>query len=249
MKRLIDLNADLGEGFQNDRILMNYISSANIACGIHAGSPELMSETVKLALQHSVTIGAHPGYADRDGFGRVDIYPGFENLVSLVVYQLGALESVCKIHGAEMVFVKPHGALYNRAARDYETAMAVAEAIKKSRPGLSLVGPGGSELARAAAENALKFVAEVFADRGYNTDGSLVKRGEKGAIISEREECLQRVLRMITEGKVIAVNGQEIELDADTVCLHGDNEKAVEFARFLAAGLKSNNIEIASCHG
>lgn len=231
--KFIDLNADLGEGFNNDGELMKHISSANISCGLHAGSPGIMADTVKLAIAADVSIGAHPGYPDREGFGRKPMNMSPDELQIITAYQLGSLSAIVSLFGSRINHVKAHGALYNMAAKEINTARAIIAAINKVCPYAKVFGPWKSELEYACKERDLDFVSEVFADRAYNNDGSLVDRRIEGSVIHNVNECISRVLMMIEEGKIKTITGDYIDIVADTICLHGDNREAVVFAEKL----------------
>src|SRR5882672_3984710 len=237
---LIDLNCDMGEGMETDAAIFPYISSANISCGYHAGGADTMRRTVELALRHHVAIGAHPSYPDRANFGRVDMLGkgvSLEEIVGLVVDQLIILQAICDEFGASLHHVKPHGALYNRAARDASVSALICRAIREFDPSLQLYGLSGSEMRTAAERHGLVFVNEVFADRTYQADGSLTPRTEPGALIEDAAQSMAQVLKMVEEGRVVAVGGEEISIQADTICLHGDGSHAVEFARVIYEGL------------
>jgi UPF0271 protein len=224
----VDLNCDLGEGAGHDAELMPLISSANIACGAHAGDPATMRETVALALEHRVKIGAHPGFADRENFGRRELKLTDEALRDLIVRQISTLRELTKLH-----HVKLHGALYNLAARDVHIAAVAAAAIESVDRGLVVYALAGSELVRAAQARGLAVAEEVFADRRYRKDGSLVSRDEPGALIANASDALRQVVRMVSEGVVRSIDGVDVAIRADTVCLHGDGPYAVEFAKAL----------------
>lgn len=245
----VDLNADLGESFGNykcgmDEEVIKYISSANIACGFHASDPLVMDETVHMAKDGAVAIGAHPGYPDLVGFGRRNMNVGPKELKAMVQYQVGALKAFCTAHDAELQHVKPHGAMYNMAAKDETLAAAIAEGILEVDPGLILLGLSGSKLLTIAEKEGLKTASEVFADRAYQADGSLVPRSFKGAVILDEETAVSRTVRMIKQGIVTTIEGYEIPISADSVCLHGDGEKAVLFARLLHDELVKEGIDI-----
>lgn len=247
----IDLNSDLGESFGryilgNDAAILEAVSSANIACGFHAGDPVVMSETVQTAIEKGVSIGAHPGYPDLTGFGRRAMALSPKELDAYVTYQLGALQAFVGRYGGRMNHVKPHGALYNLAARDYETARILAEAIYKFDPTLFFVGLAGSEMIRAGNKVGLKTASEVFADRAYTKEGLLVDRAQPGSVIQGTQEQIKRVVQMIKEGRVLSVEGDWIEIQADTVCIHGDGENAAPFSKQLKAALEAEQIEVAS---
>lgn len=247
----IDLNADLGESFGNyrcgmDEEIIRYISSANIACGFHASDPLVMARTVRLAKENGVAAGAHPGYPDMVGFGRRNLQVSTAELKAMVQYQIGALNAFCCAEHIVLRHVKPHGAMYNMAAKDERLAFAIAEGIKEVDPDLLLFGPAGSFLILAAEETGLRTVNEVFADRAYRADGSLVPRGEAGAVLMDEDTVVRRAVKMIKEGTVTSIDGKEIRVKADSVCLHGDGSKAVIFAGKLHEELKKEGIEIAS---
>lgn len=239
MKRAIDLNCDLGEGAPHDAELMALITSANIACGAHAGDAATMRATVGLAQRHGVAVGAHPSFADRINFGRVEQNLSPTEVSELVREQVEALRAYGPVR-----HVKPHGALYNLAARDRTVASAVVEGIKAVDPKLRLYALAGSELVRAGREQGLVVAEEVFADRTYQRDGSLTPRARVDALIRDASVAVAQVLRMVTEGLVRATDGTEVAIAADTVCLHGDGEHAVEFARRLRRELLAAGIEL-----
>ncbi len=215
----IDLNCDLGEAIGNDAAIMPYITSANIACGFHAGDASVMQATVRLAKQYGVAIGAHPGWPDRQNFGRNEMNFSPEETQALVLYQIGALAGIAKAQGAELVHVKPHGALYNQAARDFVLAQAIAHAVKAFSRELILVGLAGSSLVEAGLEFDMRVANEGFPDRAYNPDGTLMSRRIKGAVIDSPEEVAENAIRLIKDG--ILFGGKRIQVD--TLCLHGDN--------------------------
>ena len=240
----VDLNADLGEGAGDDDELLALVSSANIACGWHAGDARLMQATVASALARGVAIGAHPSYPDRDNFGRSEMALTPEQVRADLIYQIGALQALVQAAGGRLHHVKPHGALYNQAARDPVLASAVAGAVRAVDPGLALYGLAGSELLRAAEHAGLRGVAEVFADRGYRADGSLVPRSQPGALIDDTAEAVARTLRMVREGVVVAVTGETVPLRAETICLHGDGPHALAFARALRTALLDAGLQL-----
>lgn len=247
----VDLNCDLGESFGNYKIgsdeeVIPYISSANIACGFHASDPVVMNNTVKLAKKYNVSIGAHPGFADLVGFGRRKMDISCKEAKYIVQYQIGALNAFCTAHGIKMKHVKPHGALYNMAAKDIDLASAICEGIYEIDPELILLALHGSKMIDAAKSIGLKAASEVFADRAYNEDGSLVDRAKAGAVITDENEAIKRVIRMIRENKVQAINGADINVKADSICVHGDGAEALEFVRKIRQKLEEENIEIAS---
>lgn len=246
---VIDLNSDLGESFGafkigNDEEVLKYISSANIACGYHGGDHNVMFETVRLAKKYRVQIGAHPGFPDLAGFGRREMKLTPREIYHLMVYQIGALEAVCKTNGTNLVHVKPHGALYNMAAKNREMADSIAQAVFDLNPELVLFALAGSKLAKAGQEKGLVVAGEVFADRTYQPDGTLTSRQESNAMIHDSEIAITRVIRMIKEGKVEAVDGTDIAIQADTICVHGDDPQALEFVTKLKQAFQQENIQI-----
>ncbi|HVU31995.1 MAG TPA: 5-oxoprolinase subunit PxpA [Opitutaceae bacterium] len=246
MQRAVDLNCDLGEGTGADAALMPLISSANIACGAHAGDLEMMIETVELAIRHRVAIGAHPGYFDLEHFGRVerDITPNEAGrLVSL------QLEQIYEIAGSRLRHVKLHGALYNQVCRDPLLADGVITDLARLWPNLIVVALARSPLALAARARGLRVAEEVFADRTYQRDGTLTPRSQPNALISDPAAAVAQVLRMIRDGVVRATDGTEVPVRADTICLHGDGPHAVEFAQRLNAELEGAGIAIKPCTG
>src|SRR4051812_2246998 len=244
MKSAIDLNSDLGEGAGFDHDLLPLVSSANIACGFHAGDADTMKRTISAARARSVAIGAHPSLFDRENFGRTELPVTPEQVYDAVTYQLGVFQAIADAEGMPVSHVKPHGALYNMAARDAALGAAVVRAILSADPVLRLFAPRRSALAKAATEAGLAFVSEVFADRNYMPDGSLVSRTRPDALLSDPEIAALRVVRMLREGKVKAVDDSDVALEAETVCIHGDTPGAVEFARSLREHLVEQGLEI-----
>ncbi|WP_439649437.1 LamB/YcsF family protein [Lentibacillus daqui] len=249
MDKQIDLNCDMGESFGRytigaDADMMAYITSANIACGGHAGDPEVMEQTVRLAKQHGVAIGAHPGFFDLAGFGRRMIDCSAAEVYRLVVYQVGALAAFCKVNQARMQHVKPHGALYNLAGQNRQIADAIARAVHDIDPSLILYGLAGSELLQAGEDQGLQVASEVFADRTYQPDGRLTPRKHPNAIIEQAEAAVQQVEQMVNHGVVEAVDGTQIKIRADTICLHGDGVNAVAFAKKLRRKLEDAEINV-----
>ncbi|BGE82273.1 LamB/YcsF family protein [Staphylococcus petrasii] len=247
----IDLNCDLGEAFGNysfggDKDIIPLITSANVACGFHAGDENVMNDTVKIAKDNGVSIGAHPGLPDLKGFGRrnIDIAP--QEVYNLMIYQLGALEGFCKAHGTRINHVKPHGALYNMGAKDKDIAHAIAQAVYDFDSSLILVGLSNSLLISEAESVGLKTASEVFADRRYEDNGQLVSRKEADAVITDTDEALDQVIKMVTENKVISKNGKEIDLKADTICVHGDGAHALDFVSQIRKKLTKEGIDIQS---
>ena len=246
---VIDLNCDLGESFGSYRIGMDdkvipHITSANVACGFHAGDPVIMKKTVALCKQYGVGIGAHPGFPDLSGFGRRNMNISCEEAECYVTYQVGALKAFCDGEGVSLRHVKPHGALYNMAGKDYKLAMAVCKGIQNVDKDLKILALSGSCMIQAAKDMGLCAVSEVFADRGYQPDGSLVPRTQPGAMVTDEDEMIHRVIRMAREGKVTAVDGTDIEISADSVCVHGDGEKALAFVERICRELKAAGVEI-----
>ena len=245
MQRRIDFNCDLGEGC-DDAALMAYISSASIACGMHAGNPETMRATLALCRQHGVAVGAHPGFADREHFGRRQQEISPNDAYALVLSQLGALGAIAHAQGVALSHVKPHGALYNQAANDVALADAIARAVLDFDPGLILYGLSGSAMPAAGERVGLRVAHEVFAERRYEADGRLTPRNMPGAVIDKINESLAQVRMIIGDGHVIARTGESVALRADTLCLHGDRPDAAEFAHALRAALEIDGIRVES---
>ena len=246
----IDLNADVGESFGpyvigDDERMLPHVTSANVACGGHGGDPSVMRRTVRLAVDCGASPGAHPGYADLIGFGRRDIAMDLQELEDLVVYQIGALAGVAAAEGARLRHVKPHGALYNRAARDRPLADAIARAVRAVDDRLILFGGSGSCLIEAGEALGLRTAAEVFADRAYRPDGSLVSRREPGAVIADPAAVADRALRLVQRGEVATATGEVIHLRRDTICLHGDTPGAGGLAAALRARLEESGIRLS----
>ncbi|WP_312141562.1 5-oxoprolinase subunit PxpA [Pantoea septica] len=242
----IDLNADLGEGGDSDRALLQLVSSANIACGFHAGDAQTMLQSVRWAKEFGVAIGAHPSFPDRENFGRTAMQLPPETVYAQMIYQIGALKSLAESEGERMAHVKPHGMLYNQAAVEAPLADAIARAVKAIDADLLLVGLAGSELIRAAARHGLRTREEVFADRGYLSSGALVPRSQPGAMIEEEARAIQQTLTMVKEGRVKSVSGEWVAVNAQTVCLHGDGAHALLFAERLRALFAAEQIAVAS---
>ncbi|MBS1603098.1 MAG: LamB/YcsF family protein [Bacteroidetes bacterium] len=242
----------MGEGMTTDAAIFPFISSANIACGGHASDEDTMRRTVELAIRHGVAIGAHPSYPDRAGFGRVDLLGSgvaLEDLPEIISRQLHALQDVCREFSVRLQHVKPHGALYNRASRDAWVSEAICRAVFDFDPSLLLYGLSGSELSRAAPAISLRFVSEVFADRTYRPDGSLTPRSEAHALIDDAASSVRQVLKMVKEGRVDVflpdgAPAGDTPLVAQTVCLHGDGDHAVEYAKMIHEALENEGIEI-----
>lgn len=245
----VDINCDLGESFGqytigSDEQILEYVTSANIACGFHAGDPTVMRKTVRMALDKGVQIGAHPGLQDLVGFGRRPMAISAEEAYDLVIYQIGALSAFLKAEGGTMQHVKPHGALYNMAAKNTELSESIAKAVYHVDPSLVLYGLSGSELALAGERMGLQVAHEVFSDRTYQKDGTLTSRREPHALIEDDELAVKQVVRMVREGKVRTVQGEDISLKADTVCIHGDGIHALQFAKTITSKLKEASIHL-----
>lgn len=245
----IDLNCDMGESFGAwkmgaDEAIMPFISSANIACGFHAGDADTMRRTVELAVRHGVAVGAHPGFPDLSGFGRREMNVTPQEARNFVLYQMGALSAFARACGTQLTHVKPHGALYNRAAKDEKLAEAIAQAIKESDPSLVMVGLANSELTKAGERVGLRVAHEVFADRTYQSDGSLTSRRLPNAMVHDAQAAAGRVIRMVKEGRVKTESGSDLEVRADTVCIHGDAPGALEFAKAIRQELEKAKIEV-----
>ncbi len=251
MDKRIDLNSDLGEGFGawrmgDDEAILEQVTSANIACGFHAGDPGVMHRTVRRAAQRGVRIGAHPSLPDLQGFGRREMRVTPEETYDLVLYQIGALHAFCKACATELWHVKPHGALYNMAARDARLSASIAQAVRDFDPSLVLVGLAGSALIDAGRAAGLRVANEVFADRTYQADGSLTPRTRTDALVRDPVAALAQARQMIFEGTVTAMDGTCVPIRPDTICLHGDGPAAVELARSLRAALEAEGVQIAA---
>lgn len=247
----IDLNSDLGESFGrytigNDDKIIPLITSANVACGYHASDPVVMMETIQRAKEAGIAVGAHPGLPDLMGFGRRSMAISNEEAKAYTLYQISAIGGMCKAVGVKLQHVKPHGALYNMAAKDYDLSKAICEAIYEYDKDLIVMGLSGSEMIKAAKDCGLKSASEVFADRAYEEDGTLVNRRKSGAMIEDEDEAINRVIRMIKEGKVTSITGKDIDIKADSVCVHGDGAKALLFVEKIRKTFVENEIEI--CH-
>lgn len=246
----IDLNCDAGESFGqytlgSDAELFKHVTSANIACGYHAGDHNVIAQTVKLATENQLAVGAHPGFQDLVGFGRREMDLSLDEIYNLTIYQLGALKTIAEVNDVKLNHVKPHGALYNIAAKNRDVSFAIAKAVKAVDENLILYGLAGSELCKAGTETGLKVAHEVFADRTYQSDGTLTPRSEPNALIHNENESAQQILQIVKHGKVRSVTGEEISIHADTVCIHGDGEHAPTFAHTLKTRLLKENISIA----
>lgn len=247
----IDLNCDMGESFSNyklglDEEVIKFITSANIACGWHAGDPMVMDQTVRIAVENGVGVGAHPSYPDMLGFGRRFMDCSAAELRNYLIYQIGALKAFCDVNGAKLYHVKPHGSLYNTAVENRKTAAAIAEAIVAVDPELhyvALAGAKGEMVRNVGRELGLKVVYEAFPDRAYTPEGALVPRREPGAVIKDPEIVAERAIAM-AEGKVKAIDGTEIELEAQTLCVHGDTPGAVDLVRSIRQRLEASDIKV-----
>jgi len=248
--RRIDLNTDAGESFGrwtlvDESQLFRYVTSANIACGFHAGDPASIWRSVRVAKSLGVAIGAHPGFPDLMGFGRREMFVSVEELKSYTVYQLGALDAFLRVEGMKMQHVKAHGALYNMAWVREDYARALAEAAHAYRSDLIVVAPYGSAMAKVAEELGLKVAFEAFIDRGYTSDGRLAPRGAPGALITDMNKIIERVISVVDKGMVVSVDGKPIEIRAHTLCIHGDSPNAVEIARTVSQKLREFGVEVA----
>ncbi|MRG86300.1 LamB/YcsF family protein [Salinibacillus xinjiangensis] len=246
---IVDLNCDMGESFGaykkgTDDEILQHVTSANIACGFHAGDPATMRKTVQMAIEKNVGIGVHPGLQDLVGFGRRSMAISPQEAYDMVVYQMGALQGFVQAEGGTIQHVKPHGALYNMAAKDAELSSAIAEAVYKVNPDLILFGLAGGELVKAGEKTGLRTASEVFSDRTYQDDGNLTSRRETNALITDSEQAINQVIRMVKEQKVNTVNDNDINIKADTICIHGDGVTALEFAKTIKNSLKEAGIEV-----
>ncbi|WP_042347826.1 LamB/YcsF family protein [Bacillus massiliigorillae] len=245
----VDINCDMGESFGaykmgRDEEILDHITSINIACGFHAGDPTTMRKTVQLALEKNVAIGAHPGFQDLVGFGRRNMNVSPQEVYDIVTYQIGALYAFVKAEGGVLQHVKPHGALYNMASTNTALSEAIAEAIYKVNPELILFGLSGSELVKAGKRIGLCSANEVFSDRTYQHDGTLTSRNNSNALIKESDVAVKQVIKMIKEGKVQSLQGTEIAIEANTICIHGDGESALDFAKYISTTLQNADINI-----
>ncbi len=246
----IDLNCDLGEAtgpgaIERDRRMMEYVTSVNVACGAHAGDPDTMRATVRSARDAGVRVGVHPGFADREGFGRRDIELTSEEIENLVLVQIGALAAIARAEDMTLSHVKPHGALYNMAGRDPRVADAIVRAVAGFDRSLPLLALTGSVLVDVGRDAGLDVVPEVFADRAFDADGALVSRQRPGAVIHEPERMIERAVRMVRDGRVDAIDGTPLELAGETICVHGDTPGADDLALTLRQGLEAAGIAIA----
>ena len=239
-----DLNSDLGEGALFDAGIIPLISSANVACGFHAGDSVMMDKTIELCKASSVGLGAHPGYPDKENFGRTDMDVTPDEVYDFTLYQIGAIGAMAKAKGVRLEHVKPHGAMYNKAAKNPDLALAIVQAVKDYDENLILLALSGSEMINAAKKVGIRYASEVFADRAYEADGTLRPRKLEGSMITDENEAVERVIRMIKEGKVRAYTGEDVSIEAHSVCVHGDSAKALDFVRVLNRAFAENDIKI-----
>jgi UPF0271 protein len=240
----IDLNADLGEGCGHDEAILEYVSSINVACAWHAGSADEMLSLVRAARLHGVAIGAHPSFPDRENFGRREMVLPLPSVRAGVLYQVGALEGILRAEGGELSHVKPHGAMYNQAARDPELAHCIARAIHDFNPKLAVMGLAGSQFIAALRAEGVSAIEEGFADRRYTADGRLTNRNLPGALIEDEANVLAQVLSLVKNGTAIAVDGSTCRVRVETICLHGDGPRALDYARAIRAMLRSEGVEV-----
>ncbi|OZN25328.1 lactam utilization protein LamB [Actinobacillus seminis] len=240
----VDLNVDLAEGCENDEMLLRLVSSTNIACGLHAGDYNEMRKAIKWAKENGIRVGAHPGFPDRENFGRTNMQLTDEELVACLLYQLGAIKALCESENIPLSYVKPHGALYNQAAKDPALAHLIAHTIKQFDPTLALMGLSGSLMLNVAQAEGLNIISEVFADRHYLADGSLVPRSRDDALVENDEEAIHQVLQMILSGTVSSVDGVDVAIKADSICIHGDGIHAIEFAKKIRVALAEKQVNI-----
>jgi UPF0271 protein len=242
----VDINCDMGEGIGNDEAIMPFISSANIACGYHAGDEGTMRQTIALALKNKVSIGAHPSFFDGKNFGRVDMNLRADEIYDLVILQLRTIDRIIKEQNTRLHHVKPHGALYNMSAKDSRISRAITQAVKDFDHDLVLFVLSGSHSKEVADEVGLKTASEVFADRTYQDDGSLTPRTQPNALIDDPGQAVRQALQMVTQGTVTTVTGKTISIVADTICIHGDGQHAVQFAKAINEKLKMERVQIKS---
>ena len=245
----IDLNCDMGESFGMykmglDEEVIKHISSASVACGFHAGDPMWMRHTVRLAEQHGVAVGAHPSYPDLAGFGRRDLAVSPDEARADLVYQIGALQAFTS--DKRLQHVKPHGAMYNRAVHDEDLARAICEAVLETDPDMAVLALSGSRWVQIAEDMGLRVAREIFADRALNRDGTLVSRSFPGAVLHDVDEVVQRILTMVTEGHATAITGEDVEVQADSLCIHGDTPEAVEMAAALKRELAAAGVSVVA---
>jgi len=252
MSKFVDLNSDIGESFGAYKLglddeVLKHVTSANIACGFHAGDPIVMTKTVDIAANRNVAVGAHPGYPDLMGFGRRDMKATPDEVKAYVTYQLGALTALTAFavsRGLKVQHLKAHGAMYNMAAVDYNLAKAIAEAVYEVDSDIILLALAKSQMVKAANDVGIKVAEEVFADRAYNEDSTLVPRSKPGSMIEDEDLAIKRVIRMVTEGKVETITGKDIAIHADSICVHGDNPQAVEFVKRIREELETTGIKV-----
>ena len=247
MSTYIDLNCDMGEGYHTDELIMPYISSANIACGYHAGDESTINKTIELALQYGVAIGAHPSYPDREGFGRRNIEMDISELSEILVLQIELIRSIATSAGTSLNHVKPHGALYNTAADNYTIASTVVKAIKSIDPALKIYGMPNSELEKAARKEGIRFCTEMFCDRTYTEEGRLTPRTHNNALINSTQDAVSCALQAIKEKTITRTSGKLINIAPNTLCIHGDGPHALEFAKTIRIALEKEHIIIAAC--
>lgn len=247
----VDLNSDIGESYGsfivgNDEEVLNYVTSVNVACGFHAGDPVVMQKTVEMAMEKGVAIGAHPGFPDVLGFGRRQMHITPAEAKAYVIYQVSALNGFVQAVGGTLQHVKPHGAFYNMAAVDYELARGIAEGVRAVNPDLILMGLAGGELIRAGQDVGLQTASEVFGDRRYTADGKLMDRSIEGAVIHDKKIVADQILEMVLRGRVYTMDGEEVRLQADSICVHGDNVEAVELVKEIRMSLTNEGVQLKS---
>ncbi|WP_345241829.1 5-oxoprolinase subunit PxpA [Pontibacillus salipaludis] len=254
MMTQLDINADLGESYGafqvgEDEQLMKVITSANVACGFHAGDYNVIADTIERAKSEGVAVGAHPGFPDLFGFGRREFNMSPKEIYNLITYQLGAIAGVCKVKDVELQHVKPHGALYNMAAKDYEMASSIAKAVRDFDSNLILFGLSNSELVRAGKDEGLKVAQEAFADRAYTSAGYLAPRSMEGSVLTSLEEIEKQVLSIVQNGCTTSLDGKQIPLEAQTICFHGDGDSAYHHAEHIKSVLQHHNVDVKKVGG
>ncbi|SUU97019.1 5-oxoprolinase subunit PxpA [Avibacterium paragallinarum] len=240
----VDLNVDLAEGCGNDQRLLQLVTSANVACGLHAGDFNEMRKAIRWAKENNVRVGAHPSFPDRENFGRTNMQLSDEELKACLLYQLGAIKALCEAENVPLSYVKPHGALYNQAAKEESLATLIVKTIKAFNPELKLMGLSGSLMLNVAEQQGLGTISEVFADRHYLADGSLVPRSRADAMVESDEEAINQVSQMVLNGTVRSVDGVEVAINVDSICLHGDGEHAISFADKIRQALIQRGIQL-----